>query len=253
MLPYAPLLREFTTGCRAILGGELVGIYLHGSAAMGCFRAAVSDLDLLVVVEAPLSRRTKTALLALAAAVDRAGPPKGLEFSVVREAVCRPFRYPTPFELHFSMAYRAAYRAGPDAFLDAMPETDRDLAAHFMMTLHRGRRLWGKEIAAVFSDVSPAAFWDSLRNDLSDCETAILTQPVYVILNLCRALAYREAGLFLSKEEGGAWALAHLSAPDAKALVAQALASYAGEGSMAPEEQSAAAFARTMLRRLDSH
>lgn len=188
MLPYAPLLREFTAGCRAILGGELVGIYLHGSAAMGCFRAAVSDLDLLAVVGSPLSRRTKT---------------------------------------------------------------DRDLAAHFMMTLHRGRRLWGKEISAVFSDVPPAAFWDSLRNDLSDCETVILTQPVYVILNLCRALAYREAGLFLSKEEGGAWALAHLSAPDAKALVAQALAAYAGEGSMAPEEQSAAAFARTMLCRLD--
>ena len=32
-----------------ILGENLVGVYLHGSAAMGCYNAAKSDLDLIVV------------------------------------------------------------------------------------------------------------------------------------------------------------------------------------------------------------
>lgn len=32
------------------LGGNLVGIYLHGSLAMGCFNPDTSDVDLLLVV-----------------------------------------------------------------------------------------------------------------------------------------------------------------------------------------------------------
>jgi len=36
---------------RELLGGNLVGVYLHGSYAMGCFNPEKSDLDLLIVVK----------------------------------------------------------------------------------------------------------------------------------------------------------------------------------------------------------
>ncbi len=72
---------------------------------------------------------------------------------------------------------------------------------------------------------------------------------MYVILNLCRTLAYRTEGAFLSKQEGGDWALAHLPAKYGK-LVADALAAYRNGVGMALEGASAREFAGYMLKRI---
>ncbi|HHT85033.1 MAG: nucleotidyltransferase domain-containing protein [Bacillota bacterium] len=53
MAEYDRLLERFVQQNRIILGSNLVGIYLHGSAAMGCWNPRTSDLDLLVVVNDP--------------------------------------------------------------------------------------------------------------------------------------------------------------------------------------------------------
>ena len=50
----APFLRA----CLDCMGGNLVGVYLHGSAAMGCFHPARSDLDYLVVLGAQVKGET---------------------------------------------------------------------------------------------------------------------------------------------------------------------------------------------------
>lgn len=49
------LLEAVVREYRRILGRNLAGIYLHGSAAFGCFRWQTSDIDLLVAVHAPPS------------------------------------------------------------------------------------------------------------------------------------------------------------------------------------------------------
>lgn len=43
---YEDFLSRFTGMSRDTLGENLIGVYLHGSAAMGCFNPAKSDLDL---------------------------------------------------------------------------------------------------------------------------------------------------------------------------------------------------------------
>ena len=48
--PPQALLDALVAESRLCLGDTLVGVYLHGSAAMGCYHPAHSDLDLLVVV-----------------------------------------------------------------------------------------------------------------------------------------------------------------------------------------------------------
>ena len=40
---------------RAILADNLVGFYLHGSLAMGCFNPELSDIDFLAVVSRPMT------------------------------------------------------------------------------------------------------------------------------------------------------------------------------------------------------
>ena len=53
------LISEFTERSQSILGDSLAGIYLHGSAVMGCFNPLKSDLDLIVVVSRPLTDPVK--------------------------------------------------------------------------------------------------------------------------------------------------------------------------------------------------
>ena len=53
------LIHGFVEGSKAILPNDLVGVYLHGSVAMGCFNPLKSDLDLIVVAERPLSDPVK--------------------------------------------------------------------------------------------------------------------------------------------------------------------------------------------------
>ncbi|HJW82735.1 MAG TPA: hypothetical protein VJ754_00380, partial [Anaerolineae bacterium] len=40
---------DLLAGLHTILGENLVGVYLHGSLALGCFNPAQSGVDLLVV------------------------------------------------------------------------------------------------------------------------------------------------------------------------------------------------------------
>lgn len=247
MNEYQHILDRFVERSREILGDRLVGVYLHGSAAMGCFHGASGDLDLLAVISETASGRWKRPFMDMTVELNAQAPAKGIELSVVREDVCRPFVYPTPFELHFSNAHLDWYQTAPEEYIDQMRGTDKDLAAHFTIIYHRGEALYGKAIPETFSPVPPADYWDSVRCDIENAEEEIADQPVYVILNLCRTLAYRTERVFLSKQEGGEWALAHLPAKYGR-LIADALASYRDGGGMALERASAREFAGYMLK-----
>lgn len=218
----------FVQVCRDCMGQNLAGVYLHGSAAMGCFQPSRSDLDYLVVVRKEPEDMVKRHLLERTVQLHQTGPAKGIEMSVVTESVCRHFAYPTPFVLHFSAAHLRAWLADPAGYVRRMRGTDPDLAAHFAVTRQRGQVLFGAPIEDVFAPVPDAAYWDSIRLDIQDAPDHILDQPLYMTLNLCRALAWRREGVILSKAEGGVWGLAHLPA-GFHPLLRTALADYRGE------------------------
>ncbi|MHB8576550.1 MAG: nucleotidyltransferase domain-containing protein, partial [Dehalococcoidia bacterium] len=88
----------------ALLGSSFSGAYLHGSLAMGCFNPARSDIDLLIVSERSLLRDTKLGLVQ--SLLDRSGLPAPIEISFLSNADLHPWRYPTPYQLHFSETWR---------------------------------------------------------------------------------------------------------------------------------------------------
>ena len=51
------------TNLKGILKENLVGVYLHGSLAMGGFKAETSDIDMIVVTEEPVSYESKKELV----------------------------------------------------------------------------------------------------------------------------------------------------------------------------------------------
>ena len=246
---YQAFLVSFVEQSRRILGDRLTGIYLHGSAAMGCFNSRKSDIDLLVVIKNGLPVRLKRQYMDMAVRMNAQAPAKGIEFSIIREDVCRPFVHPTPFELHFSIAHLAWYQSDPEGYVSKMNGTDPDLAAHATILYHRGKTLFGKEIKEVFSEVRREDYWDSIVGDIENAVEDIAAQPLYIILNLCRVLAYKREGLILSKQEGGEWGLAHLPHPY-KDLVRAAMAEYRTGIPSGLERMPAREYAEYMLTQI---
>lgn len=249
MEEYEELLELLIQGSKEILGGDLVGIYLHGSAVMGCFQPKKSDIDLIIVIKNEILDEQKRKFMDRVVEWNGQAPEKGLEISIVRESVCTPFVYPTPFELHFSVTHLDWYRQDADDYIKKMKGTDKDLAAHFTILYHRGRTLCGKEIKDVFSEVDREYYLDSILSDIEDAAEEIAEQPVYVTLNLCRVLAYKEARLILSKKEGGEWGLSHI--PERYAgLIEAAMNAYRAGDAMQLDGALAKAYAEYMLERI---
>ena len=210
-----------------ILGGKLTGLYLHGSIAFGCFRREVSDVDFLAVVSSPLTLSEKVSIIRAIIALTPEAPPKGIEMSVVTEAVCRNFVYPTPYELHFSNFHLERYLSDLEGYCQMLQGNDPDLAAHFAVTYAVGQTLCGKPIDEVFAPVPRDALLSSIRADVAEADMD--ENPVYFTLNLCRVLACQEQGLLLSKRGGGEWGLENL--PEKyHPVIRAALAVYTGNG-----------------------
>lgn len=233
----APLLQSIVDATVDTLGDNLTGIYLHGSLAFGCFTWENSDVDYIVVVNAPLSSAQRLNLMARTTALVPDAPPKGLEMSVVLAAHCRGFLYPTPYELHFSNMYLARYRQNPEEYCVTMTGDDHDLAAHFTVIKARGKLLYGPPIDSVFGDVPPAFYLDSILRDITESAENFASCPVSTILNLCRVMAFCRGSGILSKEEGGRWALESL--PDFSPMVSDALAAYlkGSQMTISPQQQ----------------
>ena len=104
---------KFVNRSKEILGSNLVGIYLHGSAAMGCFNAEKSDIDLLVVINNDLAEEDKLRYMNMVVELNGLAPSKGIELSIVKKSVCKPFVYPSPFELHFSVMHLEWFQRDP--------------------------------------------------------------------------------------------------------------------------------------------
>jgi hypothetical protein len=213
-----------------ILAEHLVGIYLHGSLALGSFNPEDSDLDLLVVSQHPLSVDTKRR--AIGQLLSRSQQPRPIEISFLRQADLHPWRYPTPYDLHYSEMWRAqnerelasdAWRSWNDT-----QRADSDLAAHMTILTQRGICLTGAPIAAIFPSVPRHDYLASVMDDVLGAIDTIAEQPVYAILNACRTYAYLRDGAIFSKAEGGAWALRAMPL-EWHRLIDTTLAVYRGE------------------------
>ena len=243
------LIKGIVERSKNILGDNLVGVYLHGSLVMDCFNPQKSDVDLIIVVEHPLSDSDKRTFMDMVVESNAMAPAKGIEMSVVLRKVCKPFVYPTPFELHFSAGHLDWYRKDPDDYIRRMNGTDKDLAAHFTIINKRGKCLYGAPIDEVFAEVPNCDYMDSIWYDVEGAAEEITQYPMYLTLNLARVLAYKEERLILSKKEGGEWALEHLPS-EYRPLVASALREYSDNAEAVYDDVLAKHYARYVIKRL---
>lgn len=200
---------------RLQLAENLIGVYLHGSLAMRCFNPLGSDIDLLVVTHYQMSLEAKCNLIEFI--FDASLNPSPIEISFLRRGDLHPWRYPTPFDLHYSEDWREDFlreiRDGSWKEWNAVQRFDKDLAGHINVLNHRGFCLYGSVIEDIFPKIPKQDFVNSILDDVLHPKfglETILQNPVYVLLNACRTLAFLKTEAVMSKDEGGMWALTAL-------------------------------------------
>jgi len=188
------------------MNNNLVGVYLHGSLAMGCFNPETSDVDLLVICHESMTDYAKRRIIKRLIEVT-SGNANQLEMSIIQKKYLEDFEYPTPFELHY---YHPKYLQGENFICGGEGFEDPDLAAHMMVTYHRGIELIGPKVQSIFKAIDQEYYLDSVFNDIEDAPNQIVEKPVYFTLNLCRVMYFLLEGKVSSKKEGGDWAITHL-------------------------------------------
>lgn len=246
---YEDLLRKFTEMSCTVFGENLVGIYLHGSLAMGCLNPKKSDLDLILVVENSLTFEEKKSFTEGLLHLSVEAPEKGFELSIVKKEVCKPFRYPTPFEYHYSDGHKEAVLSDLSAYIEKMHGEDKDLGAHFTIINHYGVALYGPPVSEIFAPVPKKNYIDSIWFDVQNAESDILEAPLYITLNLCRVLGFLKDDLVLSKKTGGEWGMENV--PEKyRSLIQAAYAAYISNTEMAVDVKNALEFAVYMTKEI---
>ena len=203
-----------------ILQDNLVGVYLHGSLAARCFLWERSDIDFLVVVRKRIPIEKKIELVELLYSLGAEAPPEGFEMSVLLEKHCSHLTYPVPFELHYSNYHQRDYERDARGFCARMHGEDPDLTCHIAALHAFGISLYGPSVPRVFDRPRREDVLSSICQDVQDAPEHLHEKPVYYVLNLCRAVAFKRENLFLSKKEGGEWALKHMDSTHQRVIQA---------------------------------
>ena len=197
-----PLLEALVSDIRAVLGGDLLGIYLYGSSVSGGFDPGVSDLDLVAVTSAEVEEMNLADLEQMQLDIVRRNPEwtDRLEITYIGWTTLQSFRT--------SAGLLAVISPGEP--FHVVGDVDEWLQNWYLVR-ETGVTLYGVAAADVIPPIARVEFvaavvryadWLRKRNhnDLGPGSLA------YAVLSLCRALQTVRTGMHCSKQEAAAWA-----------------------------------------------
>lgn len=212
---------------RRVLGDDLTGAYLHGSAVLDGLRPS-SDLDVLVVARRRTTEDERRALvdglMRLSGPRAVSGPARPVELTVVARDDVRPWRYPPRCEFLYGEWLRDDYERG----VVPEPAVTPDLAPLITMTLRGDTALLGPPPAEVLAPVPHEDLRRAIVAGVPDLLADLESDTRNVLLTLARVWTTLVTGTIKSKDAAAAWALDLLPSEHRPAL-ALARAAYRGE------------------------
>jgi hypothetical protein len=185
------------------LGDVLVAVILHGSLTLGDYLPGRSDIDLLLIVNDPLTD-AHLAGLAKAVAQQRPRGPVRVDVRVVtRSAAGAPSPLP-PMQAYLRIKGRQRR-----VHLEGCDRGERDLAVEFSVCRAHGRSLFGAPPSELIGRVPDPWVLDAANAQLADWQ-AIGDDPPYAqltVLSACRVWRFAEERRHSSKDAAGQWAL----------------------------------------------
>jgi hypothetical protein len=211
------VLDRLVTGQRRVLGEDLVGSYLFGSAATGDFQPGVSDVDTIAVLRADPNAVQLHVVGRLHDEIAQEMP----EWQGLIEAV-----YLSAHALQrFRSGVFPAARIAPGEPFHAIDVDDRWLIDWYQVR-RVGITLTGPPASSVVPPIPQDEWARAVRRHLLEWpeDDAALEGPgdlAYAIVSMCRGLRAVRSGEHVSKEEGARWA--SVAMPDHTDLIAAAL------------------------------
>ncbi|SBU89774.1 Predicted nucleotidyltransferases [Streptomyces sp. Ncost-T6T-1] len=200
-------LRETVGWADRVLGGNLIGAYLHGSSVLGGLKPA-SDVDVLLVSRRPMGERERRALLEGLLSISGSGDTaRPVELTVVVQSEVRPWRYPPTCDFLYGEWLRAEYEAGAVPRAEPMP----DLALLISMTLTGDAPLTGPRPAQVLDPVPHADLVRASVAGIPELLDDLEGDTRNVLLTLARIWATLATGRIMPKDAAADWAVGRLS------------------------------------------
>lgn len=211
-----------------ILSLDLQALYLHGSAVAGGLRPH-SDLDILAVVDAPLTDEQRQDLIAALLSISAphpatAGGPRCIELVVCRLADLQRNEHPAKVEFIYGEWLREAFKEGYLSEAAADPEYTLLLA----QARQQAQLLWGSDVLADVPATPIEHIRQAMRDGVVPLYEGLLGDERNVLLTLARMWRTGVHGDFVTKEQAAEWAVPKLPAELAKTLEYARLA-YIGE------------------------
>jgi predicted nucleotidyltransferase len=215
---------------RDVLGGKVLGAYLHGSAVLGGLQHD-SDVDVLLVLLKQMSdgerRRLVDGLLDISGRRARLGPARPVELTGVVQADVRPWRFPPRSEFQYGEWLRDEYERGELPAAGPSP----DLAPLITMALHGNRPLFGPPPAELLDPVPLGDLRRAIVEGLPDLLGDLDSDTRNVVLTLARIWSTLATGQIRPKDAAADWVLVRLP-PEHRPVLAHARSIYLGD---APE------------------
>jgi streptomycin 3"-adenylyltransferase len=208
---------------RRTLGESVLGVYLHGSAALGGLRPH-SDVDVLVVARESLTEDQRRALLAGLLPFSGRDGRRPVELIVVVRADVRPWRYPPVCDFLYGDWLRGDLERGE---LPA-PAPSPDLAPLLTMTLLGDTPLYGPPPADVLDPVPYGDLVRGITSGMPELMADLESDTRNVLLTLARIWTTLATGTVRSKDAAADWVLGRL--PEAhRPVLERARAVYLGD------------------------
>ena len=200
-----------------VLRDSVLGIYLHGSAALGGLRPR-SDLDLLVVTDRRTRGEEKRRLVEQLLMLSRR--PRNVELTIVAQPDVRPWLFPP------RRIFSTATGFGPSSSEAWKPE-DPDLASLITMVQLADRPLLGPPPAQVLDPVPRSDYVHAIVGGIDGLQLERGNDTTNDVLTLARVWSTLATGVIRAKDAAADWTLAHLPA-EHRDVLSRALAVYLG-------------------------
>lgn len=204
------------------MGGNLVGVYLHGSIALNAFNPGSGDVDILVVVKNALRAEEKLAIAKDIIAIDN--KPAPLEMSAITSEEARNWKTPGKCVFHYSDFWTQKYmerfnKPETEVYVVDNEFPDSDVTSYIKLIKQCGIVLYGESIQDVFAPVSDEDFWAAISADVDDYDFNDYNPRYFAsnILILGRILSFRKERKILSKYDAGLWTIENV--PDELKIV----------------------------------
>jgi hypothetical protein len=205
---------------KEILGGQFVGMYLHGSLAYGDFNPQTSDIDFLVVTDGPIPADAFSALKEMHARLFTSGLTwaQKIEGAYIPKKALRrhdPQADPVPW-------------LGVDGHF-ALEPLGSDWTIQRWILREKGLVVAGPPLKPMIDPVSADDLREAVRDNLQGWWSPPIPSPerfdsngyrAYAVLTMCRSLFVLEHGAIASKPAAARWAMETLTGPQVELIQA---------------------------------